>query len=187
MRQNFDKCLQGQFSVLEDGRRLISLFEPANESTFLHEMAHVFYDDMERLALLDSEVSEDFDVVEAWAMWHEGAAKEYRGTPWEKEFAEREAAILDAQAKGDIKEKLSLRQAWCHERFTRGFEAYIKEGEAPTSRLAAVFEKGRQLLCTVHHSFLGAGGRASAEVEKVMAKLVQVPEQRSLLDELHLV
>ena len=187
LQQSFDECLQGQFSVLEDGRRLISLFESANESTFLHEMAHVFYDDMERLAPLDSEVSEDFAVVEAWAMWHEGAAKEYRGTPWEKEFAEHEAAILAAQAKGDVKEELSLRQAWRHERFARGFEAYIKEGEAPTSRLAAVFKKGRQLLCTVYHSFIGAGGRASAEVEIVMAKLVKVPEQRSSLEELYLV
>lgn len=166
LQQNFDECLQGQFSVLEDGRRLISLFESANESTFLHEMAHVFYDDMERLAPLDSEVSEDFTVVEAWAMWHEGAAKEYRGTPWEKEFAEHEAAILAAQAKGDVKEELSLRQAWRHERFARGLEAYIKEVEAPTSRLAAVFEKCRKLLCTVSAGKSGEGNLAGSTTIK---------------------
>ena len=99
-------------------------------------------------------------------MWHEGAAKEYRGTPWEKEFAEHEAAILAAQAKGDVKEELSLRQAWRHERFARGLEAYIKEVEAPTSRLAAVFEKCRKLLCTVSAGKSGEGNLAGSTTIK---------------------
>ena len=50
IHQGLNEHFQGQFSVLQEGKRLVHLFEAADESTFLHEMAHVFYDDMERLA-----------------------------------------------------------------------------------------------------------------------------------------
>nr|WP_325190811.1 hypothetical protein [uncultured Selenomonas sp.] len=172
--------VQGQFSVLKEGSRLINLFEEADESTFLHEMAHVLYDDMERLAPRDAETFKDFAAVEKWAKWHEGASDEYKGTPWEKEFAAREVAILAARKKGDVKEEHALIEEWKHERFARGFEVYIKEGKAPTGRLASIFEKGKRFLRAVYHGFTGAGGRASTEVEVVMSKLITTPEQRSL-------
>ena len=130
---------------------------------------------MERLAPRDVQTSQDFAVVEAWTAWHEGAADEYKGTPWEKEFAAREAVILAARAKGDDEEEKSLLQAWRHERFARGFELYLKEGDAPSSGLATIFEKGKRLLRAVYHGFTSAGGRANAEVEAVMAKLVTSP------------
>ena len=69
--------IQGQFSVLQEGSRLVSLFEAADESTFLHETAHIFYDDLARLAPFDEETAEDLAEVDAWASWYEGAAKEY--------------------------------------------------------------------------------------------------------------
>ena len=178
--QHKEAQVQGQFSVLNEGSRLVSLFEAADESTFLHEMAHVFYNDMERLAPRDVETFQDLAAVEKWAAWHEGAADEYRGTPWEKEFSAREAAILSARKNGNVQEEKSLIEEWKHERFARGFEVYIKEGKAPTGRLAAIFEKGKKFLRAVYHGFTDSGGRASAEVEAVMAKLISVPEQRSL-------
>lgn len=178
--QHKEAQVQGQFSVLNEGSRLVSLFEEADESTFLHEMAHVFYDDMERLAPRDVETFKDLAAVERWAAWHKGAADEYKGTPWEKEFAAREAAILTAQRNGDVKEEKSLMEEWRHERFARGFEIYIKEGKAPTDKLASIFEKGKKFLRSVYYGFTDSGGRASAEVEAVMAKLITIPEQRSL-------
>ena len=62
----------------------------------------------------------------------------------EKEFAAREAAILAARKKGDVKAEHTLIEEWKHERFARGFEVYIKEGKAPTGRLASIFEKGKR-------------------------------------------
>ena len=88
--------IQGQFSVLQEGSRLVSFFEAADESTFLHETAHIFYDDLARLAPFDEETAEDLAEVDAWASWYEGAAKEYEDTPWAMEFAARERAIEDA-------------------------------------------------------------------------------------------
>ena len=71
-------------------------------------------------------------------------------------------------------------EEWRHERFARGFEIYIKEGKAPTDKLASIFEKGKKFLRSVYYGFTDNGGRASAEVEAVMAKLITIPEQRSL-------
>ena len=88
--------IQGQFSVLQEGSRFVSFFEAADESTFLHETAHIFYDDLARLAPFDKETAEDLAKVDAWASWYEGAAKEYEDTPWAMEFAARERAIEDA-------------------------------------------------------------------------------------------
>ena len=68
----------------------------ADESTFLHEIEHIFYDDLARLAPFDEETAEDLAKVDAWASWYEGAAKEYEDTPWAMEFAARERAIEDA-------------------------------------------------------------------------------------------
>ena len=94
--QEFRGQIQGQFSVLQEGSCLFSLFEAADESTFLHEIAHIFYDDLARLAPFDEETAEDLAKVDAWASWYEGAAKEYEDTPWAMEFAARERAIEDA-------------------------------------------------------------------------------------------
>ena len=88
--------IQGQFSVLQEGSRFVSFFEAADESTFLHETAHIFYDDLACLAPFDEETAEDLAEVDAWASWYEGAAKEYEDTPWAMEFAARERAIEDA-------------------------------------------------------------------------------------------
>ena len=180
LNQQPNAIIKGVMQDVRDGQRIVSLFESADESTFLHEMAHVFYNDMERLAPRDVETFQDLAAVERWAAWHEGAADEYRGTPWEKEFSAREAAILSARKNGNVQEEKSLIEEWKHERFARGFEVYIKEGKAPTGRLAAIFEKGKKFLRAVYHGFTDSGGRASAEVEAVMAKLISVPEQRSL-------
>ncbi|AEC00016.1 hypothetical protein Selsp_1056 [Selenomonas sputigena ATCC 35185] len=82
--------------MLQEGSRFVSFFEAADESTFLHETAHIFYDDLARLAPFDEETAEDLAKVDAWASWYEGAAKEYEDTPWAMEFAARERAIEDA-------------------------------------------------------------------------------------------
>lgn len=166
--------IQGQFSVLQEGSRLVSLFEAADESTFLHETAHIFYDDLARLAPFDEETAEDLAEVDAWASWYEGAAKEYEDTPWAMEFAARERAIREAIRTHDEALEERLKAEWRAERFARGFERYLEEGRAPTSTLQKVFDKCRTFVKTAYAAFRGgtSGGRASLAVEKVMAKLI---------------
>ena len=173
--------IQGQFSVLQEGSRLVSLFEAADESTFLHETAHIFYDDLARLAPFDEETAEDLAEVDAWASWYEGAAKEYEDTPWAMEFAARERAIREAIRTHDEALEERLKAEWRAERFARGFERYLEEGRAPTSTLQKVFDKCRTFVKTAYAAFRGdaSGGRASPAVEKVMAKLI-APQKKEL-------
>ena len=117
--------------MLQEGSRLVSLFEAADESTFLHETAHIFYDD---LASFDEETAEDLAEVDAWASWYEGAAKEYEDTPWAMEFAARERAIREAIRTHDEVLEERLKAEWREERFARGFERYLEEGRAPRRR-----------------------------------------------------
>ena len=173
--------IQGQFSVLQEGSRLVSLFEAADESTFLHETAHIFYDDLARLAPFDEETAEDLAEVDAWASWYEGAAKEYEDTPWAMEFTARERAIREAIRTHDEALEERLKAEWRAERFARGFERYLEEGRAPASTLQKVFDKCRTFVKTAYAAFRGSsdGGKASPAVEKVMAKLI-TPQEKEL-------
>ena len=84
--------VKGEISK-EDGKRIITLFESADESTFMHEMGHMFLMDLDELAKMDEASAKDLATVNEWAEWHEGAAKEYENTPWAQEFRAHEAAI----------------------------------------------------------------------------------------------
>lgn len=48
---------------------MITLFAGADESTFLHELGHLFLMDLD---VLDAVSAHDRDTVDAWAQWHKG-------------------------------------------------------------------------------------------------------------------
>ncbi len=130
--------------------------------------------DLEDLAAMGDEESQRMlDEVDDWAKWQgKGDAKKYVGTPWAKEFADREAAILEADRAGDLLERDSLIAAWRHERWARAWEIYLMEGTAPSKGLRAVFKKFKSWLRKIYDIFISDGARASKDVEKVMARLV---------------
>lgn len=170
--QRMNSIRKGSITPQASGRRVISLFEQADESTFLHEMGHMFLMDLEDLAAIDAESAEDLETVRDWATWQEGQAKEYEDTPWQKEFAEREKAILAAKKRGDVVEVRKLRREWEQERFARGFERYLETGKAPTSVLKRIFQKFKKFLERIYQAFKGTGGKASPEVEAVMGRMI---------------
>ena len=177
--QEHRKEIQGRISALSDGKRIISLFESADESTFLHEMGHMFLMDLRELAKISKDAARDVAAVEKWAAWNEGAAEEYKGTPWAEEFAAREKKILAAEEKGDKDAADRLKEEWTQERFARGFERYLHDGKAPNSMLARVFEQLKKLLTDVYHAFKGDGGKPSEEVRRVMDRLLGAEEERN--------
>ena len=164
--------VQGETAPLENGRRVVSLFEHADESTFLHEMGHVFLLDLQDLAEVDQTAANDMAAVEGWATWKKGQAKEYKGTAWEQEFSDREKAIIKAMADGYEETVNQLKNEWAQERFARGFERYLESGEAPSSKLKAAFEKFKQFLTRLYDAFKGAGGKPSEDVKNVMARMM---------------
>lgn len=171
---------KGNITATHGGmHRLISLMESADQSTFMHEMAHNFLFDLEHIAELapDSRYAKDLAVIREWASWTKGAADEYAGTASAAEFRNREEKILAAEKKGDTAEVERLKREWMQERFARGFEEYLRSGEAPAQGLRSVFRRFKAWLTRIYKDVTGAGVRASAEVEAVMARMIATDEE----------
>lgn len=160
-----------------DGRRIISIMETADESTFMHEMAHAFLFDLEELAEIDKGYAKDLAAVNEWAQWHKGAAKEYKRTDWYKGFADIEQAIIDAEEHGDHARAEQKKAEWRQERFARAFESYLKEGNAPAPGLKSVFRMFKQFLQVIYKAFTGDGGKPSEAVRRVMDRMIATDEE----------
>ena len=178
--QQMNEIVKGTTQDVRDGQRIVSLFEEADESTFLHEMGHLFLLDLERMADMSPTSAQELQTVKNWAAWSEGQTEEYKKTPFETEFVKLDADIRASLKKGDEKTANKLKRQWEHERFARGFEMYLKHGEAPTKGLRAVFAKFRAFLQRVYQAFTGTGGRATAEVEAVMARMIAMEDSSDL-------
>lgn len=174
---SFSQTTKGEINVYADGMRVISLFESADASTFLHESGHLFLLDLEDMAKVSETSAKELAIVKDWAKWEKGAAREYELTPWAKEFANREKAILAAEKKGDKAEADKLKRAWEHERFARGFELYLEKGKAPVRGLKAVFRACRKFLSDIYRAFKSEGGRATPQVEAIMARMVATEDE----------
>lgn len=166
--------------------KIVSLFQTADRSTFMHEMSHVYLLDLERLAAAapDSRFAKDYATVMAWASWKKGMAEEYKGTASYEEFKKREQNILEAQIKGDTETEEKLLNEWAQERFARGFEEYLRKGEAPAVGLQNAFRNFKRWLTKIYKSFIGAGVRATPEVEAVMGRMLASEEEIQVMDEI---
>ena len=172
--------VKGNITATHGGmHRLISLMQSADQSTFMHEMAHNFLFDLEHIAELvpESRYAKDLAVIREWASWTKGAADEYAGTASAAEFRSREEKILAAEKKGDTAEVERLKREWMQERFARGFEEYLRSGEAPAQGLRSVFRRFKAWLTRIYKDVTGAGVRASAEVEAIMARMIATDEE----------
>ena len=155
-----------------DGRRIVHILETADESTFMHEMAHAFLFDLEDLARIDDTSAKEMEIVNQWTEWKKGDYKEYKRTAWADEFAQREQAIIDAEENHDYERAEKLKAEWRQERFARGFEMYLKEGNAPAPGLKAVFRLFKQFLSAIYKAFTGDGGKPSVQVRRVMDRMI---------------
>lgn len=164
--------MQGRTDFLTNGKRIVNIFEKADETTFLHEVAHVMYDDLKKLSELDEVAEKDLKTIDEWAEWKPGQIEEYRGTAWEKEFIRRDVAIRVAIKSENTVAEQALRAEWREERFARGFERYLEKGKAPTHVLQGVFDRAKRIFQNAYAAFRGNGGRPSPAVEGVMNRLL---------------
>lgn len=167
----------GSIAQMSNGQRIISLFESADESTFLHEMGHMFLMDLEDLAVIDDISAKELEVVKDWASWKKGDAQQYKNTPWEKEFRQREQQIIDAEEHQDIEEAEKLKRIWEQERFARAFEMYLHDGHAPAKGLRAVFRKFRSFLIHIYRAVIGDGAKPSLQVRRIMDRMIATEEE----------
>ena len=127
-------------------KRLIQLFDAANFSTFIHESGHLFLEDLRMLATMDGAPKQ---VVEDW-----NTIKEWSG------WSDTEGA----------------NNTEAHEKFATGFEAYVREGKAPTKVLERIFRRFKEWLSALYKSVTLLGGIPPKEVQDVMARMLATEE-----------
>ena len=179
--------IKGQTAFKGNGKKVIALFKAADQSTFMHEMAHVYLHDMLELAKLPDapkQLLDDVKTLSEWASWRpETFDKEYKGTALEREFRKMHEQIADATKYGylvlDGKEVTleQLKLQWAQERFARGFENYLREGKAPTESVKTIFRRFKEWLGTIYKAFVQIGGAPSKEVRAVMDRMIASEEE----------
>lgn len=139
--------IQGQTTVTGD---MISLFDAADQSTFMHESAHWYLINMQKLALNENasrQFVEDFMTLQQW-------------------FGNKR---LDAD--------ISVEQ---HEKFARGFEAYLRTGKAPAPQLHGIFNRFKTWLTAIYRDFKQLGGKPTKEVTAVMDRMLATEDEISM-------
>lgn len=174
--------LKGQTAFKTTGEKVISLFKAADQSTFMHEMAHIYLHDMLALAELPNapkQLLDDVATINRWAAWNDTQfVKEYKGTAMESEFKKLNEQMKTAVAQGSVEiegRAMTLEQMqrlWMQERFARGFENYLKSGEAPTEATRSIFRRFKQWLTKIYRAFSQIGGAPSKEVKAVMDRMI---------------
>lgn len=144
--EKYNQSINGMTEIMKDGERIISIFKTADRSTFLHEMGHVFFDDIKNLAEMENAPEQlvlDWNKLKEWSEWD------------------------DAQGADNTK---------AHEKFARGWEAYLREGNAPTKGLQRVFRMFSKWLTRIYRAVTRLGGLPPKEIKDIMARMIATQE-----------
>ena len=144
--EKYNQSINGMTEIMKDGERIISIFKTADRSTFLHEMGHVFFDDIRNLAEMENAPEQlvlDWNKLKEWSEWD--------------------------NAKGADNTK-------AHEKFARGWEAYLREGNAPTKGLQRVFRMFSKWLTRIYRAVTRLGGLPPKEIQDIMARMIATQE-----------
>lgn len=139
--------------IYTPGERVITLMQSANESTFIHESGHYFLDVLTDVAMKENapaQVKADVQTLMDW-------------------FGVKD---LDEWRNLSIDE-----QRAAHEQFARGFEQYLREGEAPSTALEKVFKAFKDWLTKIYKSSEELQVEISPEVRAVYDRLLATDEQ----------
>ena len=178
--------VQGQTAILDNGKRIIYLYENADQSTFMHEMAHIFFADMRELAEMENapaQIKRDWQTLQDWTAWNGAQIDEYIGTAVYNEFRQRDKEIRAALEEGytyrggERIELGTLLEEWRQERFARGFEEYLRKGKAPKESLKGVFTSFKNWLLKIYKDIKTIGAEPSKEVKAVMDRMLATQEE----------
>jgi hypothetical protein len=135
--------MRGSFSPRAD-RSVIRLFESSNLSTFVHEASHWYLDTLWRMAQTAEPHPFVQEQLAAILEWHG------KSPNWTAMFSE-----------GRITEE----GRDLHEAFAESFEAYLREGKAPSTGLRSVFATLKQWLLRIYKSLTQIGRRVNLNDE----------------------
>ena len=140
--EKYNQSVNGMTEIMSDGERIINIFKTADRSTFLHEMGHVFFDDIQKLASMDNAPSQlvtDWNKLKEWSGWVDGD---------------------------------NVDNTKAHEKFARGWESYLRSGEAPTKGLQRVFRQFSKWLTRIYRSVQRLGGEVPSDIKDIMARMI---------------
>ena len=144
--EKYNQSVNGMTEIMSDGERIISIFKTADRSTFLHEMGHVFFDDIQKLASMDNapkQLVDDWNVLKEWSGWVDGE---------------------------------NVDNTKAHEKFARGWESYLRSGEAPTKGLQRVFRQFSKWLTRIYRSVQRLGGEVPSDIKDIMARMIETQD-----------
>ena len=140
--EKYNQSINGMTEIMKDGERIISIFKTADRSTFLHEMGHVFFDDIQKLASMEDapkQLLDDWNTLKEWSGWVDGE---------------------------------NVDNTKAHEKFARGWESYLRSGEAPTKGLQRVFRQFSKWLTRIYRSVQRLGGEVPSDIKDIMARMI---------------
>jgi hypothetical protein len=140
--EKYNQSVNGMTEIMSDGERIISIFKTADRSTFLHEMGHVFFDDIQKLASMENapkQLLDDWNTLKEWSGWVDGE---------------------------------NVDNTKAHEKFARGWESYLRSGEAPTKGLQRVFRQFSKWLTRIYRSVQRLGGEVPSDIKDIMARMI---------------
>lgn len=174
--QIIDKYNQGVLRGAYDANTgMLHLLDAANQSTFIHESAHLWLSEMESMAAQEGapkQLLEDLQTVRDWAGYKKGMEAEYAGTALEKEFAGYAKEIRSARKSGDAVAVKAAEERWMQERFARAFERYIAEGKAPVKELQGPFRRFKKWLIGIYRDLRNLGKEPTDDVRRAMDRMV---------------
>lgn len=159
---------------------MLHLLDAANQSTFIHESAHLWLSEMESMAAQEGapkQLLDDLQTVRNWAGYQKGAEAEYAGTALEKEFTGYAKEIRRARKSGDAVAVKAAEERWMQERFARGFERYIAEGKAPVKELQGTFRRFKKWLVSIYRDLTNLGKEPSDDVRRVMDRMLAADDE----------
>lgn len=158
----------------------IHLFDGADQSSFVHEAAHMYLTEMSKMATDEAApkgLLEDWNTIQNWAVYKPEDIKDYEGTAREKEFKSYAKAIDEARKSGDGIAIRAAEERWMQERFARGFERYIAEGKAPTQALQSAFRKFKSWLVSIYRDLKNLGKEPPEEIKRVMDRMLATDDE----------
>ena len=177
IRNKYDQDIKASY---ESATGAIRLFDAADQSSFIHEAAHMYLTEMGKMATDEAApkgLLEDWNTIQEWAAYKPEDIKDYEGATREKEFKSYAKAIEDARKSGDVIAIRAAEERWMQERFARGFERYIAEGKAPTQALQSAFRKFKSWLVSIYRDLKNLGKEPPEDVKRVMDRMLATNDE----------
>ena len=177
IRNKYDQEIKASYNSATGA---IHLFDGADQSSFVHEAAHMYLTEMSKMASDEAApkgLLEDWNTIQNWAAYKPEDIKDYEGTAREKEFKSYAKAINDARKSGDVIAIRAAEERWMQERFARGFERYVAEGKAPTQALQSAFRKFKFWLISIYRDLTNLGKEPPEDVKRVMDRMLATDDE----------